>query len=345
MYQIVKKRFGPLLCSWVPLGLWHHLVDADLVIPHWHLASDQELAHVKGLYGYRNRRQFTEDLTFFLRHYEPISLGELLRRLDGIGRFPKRCVLFTFDDGFREIYDIVAPILYTKGIPATFFLITSVLDNRELCYPQKKSLLINALNRLKGSPIAQEVSRHLSDAGIEGPDIVSRIRSIYYRKRHLLDELESIVGCDFRAYVSSVQPYLSSDQVRDLLKKGFDLGAHSVDHPNYSELSLDEQLAQTIESTKFISAQYDYQCNTFAFPYTDSGISPEFYQRAFSGNILKASFGIGGITRGNFIRHLPRFTMERTSLPAGQILARQFGRALMRQPLTTSGQAHSMKIN
>jgi peptidoglycan/xylan/chitin deacetylase (PgdA/CDA1 family) len=330
---ISKKKIGASLCSLVPLDIWHRLAEIDLVIPHWHLASDQDLAHVTGMYRYRRCREFTEDVEFFLRRYMPASLGEVISYLDGVGVIPKRCVLFTFDDGLREIYDIVAPILYAKGIPGTFFLITSAIDNRELCYPQKKSLLINALACLKEPSAEREVALRLTEAGIKGPDIITRIRSIYYRKKYLLDELGSIIGCDFAAYVNSVQPYLTSDQIRGLLRMGFSIGAHSIDHPKYAELSLKEQLYQTIESTKFISAQYNYDCNTFAFPYADSEISPDFYHKVFSENILKASFGIGSIVRGSFNRHLPRFSMEGTNLPAAKILAYQFGRALVRRPL------------
>ena len=55
---------------------------------------------------------------------------------------PPNSFLLTFDDGFREIYDIIAPILLDKGIPATFFISSGFLDNRELCYQHKASLLV-----------------------------------------------------------------------------------------------------------------------------------------------------------------------------------------------------------
>lgn len=329
MLNHLKACYGPKICSTIPLSIWHRLLDIELVIPHWHVVSDQSLDHISGIYKYRNQRQFKEDLEFFLRYYTPISLADIIKHLDGFRRLPKRCFLPTFDDGFREIYDIIAPILQTHGIPAAFFLITSLIDNHVLGYPQKKSLLIRAIIARGSSSIEFEVSKRLTNAGIKGKDIISRIGNIYYVHRHILDELAPIVGCDFAAYVTMVKPYLTSTQVSDLIKNGFAIGAHSIDHPLYSELSIDEQVIQTKNSLKILSERFEYNCNAFAFPYNDKSISPLFFQKAFIDSELKVTFGIGGIQNHYFRRNLPRFSMERTDMPAKKILARQFGRALL----------------
>ena len=329
MSNYLIKHVAPQICAMIPLRIWHRLFGIELVIPHWHVVSDQPLDHISGIYKFRTLRQFKADLEFFLRYYTPISLHDIINHLDGSRQLPKRCFLPTFDDGFREIYDVIAPILQAHGIPAVFFLITSVIDNRELCYPQKKSLLIRTLTSRRSSSVELEVSKRLTNAGIKGKDIISRIGNIYYVHRHILDELAPIVGCDFASYVTTVKPYVTSTQIRALIKNGFAIGAHTIDHPLYAELSIDEQVLQTKKSLKLLSELFQYECNAFAFPYTDAGISPEFFQKAFIGGDLNVTFGIGGIQRHCFPRNLPRFSMERTDRPAWQILARQFGRALL----------------
>lgn len=301
------------------------------MVPRWHVVSDQDLEHVSGLFKFRNLHQFKEDVEFFLRSYIPVSIQDVMSHLDGARRLPGRCFLATFDDGFREIYDVVAPVLYAQGVPAVFFLTTSAIDNRDLCYPQKKSILIRALTSLGECSAAREVSRILTDAGVKGSNLISQVRSICYRKRHVLDRLGPVVACDFEAYAASVKPYLTSEQVGDLLKKGFAIGAHSIDHPRYSELSLEEQLNQTRQSMTWLSDRYKSECNAFAFPYGDAGVSSLFFQKAFADGRLKVSFGTGGMIAHFFPRNMPRFTMERTDLPAAHIVARQFGRTLLRK--------------
>ena len=328
----LKQRWGSRICSLIPLDIWHRLLNIELVLPHWHVVSDQKIEHITGLYQFRNIQQFKADLEFFLKFYAPVSLNDIINYLNGSIRLPKRCFLPTFDDGFREIYDVIAPILYSQGIPAIFFLITSAIDNKELCYPQKKSILINAISSLpscKHSHVKKEILNLLNDVGCETTDLTSKIRSIYYRQKHLLDEMGSVIGCDFTEYVSKKQPYLASEHVRNLMKMGFEIGAHSIDHPLYSELTLVEQLVQTHASVEWLSTNFQYNCRAFAFPYGDVGISQEFFQKVFSHRSLNISFGIGGIRNRYSPNNLPRFSMERTNLPAKLILARQFGRAIL----------------
>lgn len=329
MLARAKGQWFPRVCSWIPLTVWHQLVGVELLVPHWHVASDQDLPHISGTYRYRTLRQFAADLEFFLRYYIPVSLSDVIHHLDGVRQLPKRCFLPTFDDGFREIYEPVAPLLYRHGVSAVFFLIMSAIDNRELCYPQKKSLLLHAL-RLHGGPTTErEISQLLARAGIPGVSAAFQIRAIHYRHRHLLDDLAPLLQCDFSAYLRSVQPYLASPQVLDLMRRGFAVGAHSVDHPLYSELTLEEQLHQTRRSVAWLSQHFSYECQSFAFPYQDTGMSPDFFTLAFDAGSLKVSFGIGGLRPHFFRRNIPRFSMERTNLPASHIVSRQFGRALL----------------
>ncbi len=332
MFSALKHRWGPEICSWVPRDLWHWLLGVELLLPYYHVVSDQELAHLSGLFKFRNVRQFKADLEFFLRDYTAVSLQDIICHLDGTGRLPKRCFLLTFDDGFRETYDVIAPILKAQGIPAVFFLMTSVIDNRELCYLQKISLIIRALALRGNSSARREISQLLRDAGIKGPDLPSRISRVSYRKRHVLDDLGSVLGCDFEAYAASVQPYLTSEQIRDLMNKGFAIGAHSVDHPLFSELGLEEQLFQTHKSLTWLSNRFQYECQSFAFPFTEDGVSQEFFQKAFADGRVVVSFGTHGMHRHFFPRHLTRYTMDDNERKALKILAREFGVTFLRRP-------------
>lgn len=331
MFNLLKQNLAPKLFALLPLPLWHKLLSIDLIIPHWHIISDEAQPHIIGIYKYRNVKQFKDDIDYFLKFYKPVSLTDIINHLDGYSQLPKHCFLPTFDDGFREIYEIVAPILLKKGIPGAFFLTTSTIDNHTLCYPQKKSIIINQIKDIKNDTILKKIKIILDNSDVVGNDLISQIRNIYYLHRDILGTIAEVLNLNFDAYINDVKPYLSTPQVKELIDKGFDIGAHSMDHPMYSELSIEEQLRQTFESMRKLSESFDYNCCSFAFPYRDFDIKDDFFYKAFANQQLKITFGIGSLINHRYPRNMPRFSMERTDLPAQDILARQFARALFRK--------------
>ncbi len=323
MLGALKYRLGPAMSSWIPLGLWHRMVGTELLVPRYHAVGDCEAAHIEGLHIFRDTLRFRADMEYFLKFYRPVSLQDVIDHLDGTATLPERCLLPTFDDGFSEVHDVVAPILASRGVPAVFFLNTGVLDNHGLLPEQKKCLLIRALKSESRPSAVLEASRLLGSTGVNDTDVPSAIRRLGYHQRDVLDKLGPVLGCDFGAYAASARPYLTSEQTAHLIRQGFAIGAHSVDHPLYAELSLKEQLAQTRQSVAYFAERHRYECQAFAFPYSDAGISEQFFRDAFRDGHLKVSFGTRRESPYSCARHLGRFKMEYDGLGARQILARE----------------------
>ena len=58
-----------------------------------------------------------------------ISLGELLGRLER-GKDVSRCLVITFDDGYRDNHDVAAAELTLRRLPACFFVTTELVGTR-----------------------------------------------------------------------------------------------------------------------------------------------------------------------------------------------------------------------
>src|SRR3972149_141979 len=114
----------------VPSGLLARCAGNGLIIPYYHMISDQEVLHVKNLYPYKSEKEFTADLDFLLKHFRPVSLFDVIGLARRAGSLRSPSFLLTFDDGFREMADVVAPILSRKGVPALFFLGSAFIDNK-----------------------------------------------------------------------------------------------------------------------------------------------------------------------------------------------------------------------
>lgn len=322
------------------MGAWHSVSGSPLISPYYHMVSDESLPHVEPLYRYRTVRQFTDDVDFFLKHYRPIGLSDLLAYVNGYKPLPVRPFLLSFDDGFREMAEIVAPILKAKGVPAVFFVNSAFVDNRELCLYQKMALLIGHLAAKPSQGLEAKLDNLFQAKGTGGNETILALRSVRYANRLVLDEAAAICGLDFETFLASQKPYLSSAQIHGLLRDGFAIGGHSVDHPFYGDLTLEEQLRQTRQSVEFVRERFGVNYRVFAFPHSDAGVSNEFFERVFGDGTIEASFGTAGLLRDIRPKHFQRFSMEKSNGSARRILAWQLARRCYRGTVRRTTASH-----
>jgi peptidoglycan/xylan/chitin deacetylase (PgdA/CDA1 family) len=271
-----------------------------LLLPFYHLVSDDDPVHVRHLYPVRSTRQFREDLDFLGKHYRSVSLEEVIHHQRHGIPFRRWSVHLTVDDGLRECSDVMAPILWEKGFHATFFLNSAFLDNRSLMFRYQASLLAEALGR-------------------SGPADFDPL-AVPYADRETLERALSRYGVSVEDFLEKERPYMTSRQVGKLLEKGFAVGSHSVDHPLYRQLSESEQLRQTVECQDFLEKKFGLPYRVFAFPFTDDGVGSGFLDRLHREHRFQLTFGTAGMKRDEAPYHLQRLPMEKTGHPARTVL-------------------------
>jgi len=168
-------------------------------------------------------------------------------------------LILSFDDGFKECATIVAPILQEQGIPATFFINSAFVNNRNMMYRCKVSLLVDRLN----VDIAQDMGAFT---------LAKRIYHCRYDESELINYFAKELNVGFKDYLCKQKPYLSSNQIKKLYEQGFNIGSHSVDHPWFRDLSYKKQKRQIIESLRSLR-QIVPAVNSFSFPFSDDGIA------------------------------------------------------------------------
>jgi len=75
--------------------------------------------------------QLDEQLRFLARNVEVVSGDELP---DALTQRRGRRVALTFDDGYRDNYELAYPALRAHGLPATFFLATGFIDRPRVAW-------------------------------------------------------------------------------------------------------------------------------------------------------------------------------------------------------------------
>jgi peptidoglycan/xylan/chitin deacetylase (PgdA/CDA1 family) len=327
----LKQQIVSRVGSKISLSILGKLTRTNLILPYYHMVSDEDVLHVKHLYHYKTTRQFKEDMDILLKNYYPVGLTELLTSMTTGQPLPGNAFLLTFDDGFREMHDIVAPILLEKGVHATFFINSAFIDNRQMCYLNKASILVDQFKNKHILGMEEKAAQILDANGSEFDDVISAILSVGYHNRHLLEEIAKEIEIDFDAYLSVRKPYLTSNQINQLIKDGFTIGAHSIDHPYFANLSLAAQLEQAIGSVKQIRENFRLDYGAFAFPHNDDGVSREFFKKIHESGLIDITFGTGGLANGGGQTHRQRFSLEKPVLPARELLTWQYARRLYNQ--------------
>ncbi|SHF38779.1 Polysaccharide deacetylase [Mariniphaga anaerophila] len=276
---------------------WLFKRNTPCFLPFYHVVSDNKLPHILN-YPYRNIARFEEELDFFLKYFVPVSLEELISEKSS----GKKIFHLTFDDGLRESYDVIAPILLKKGIPATFFVNTAFVDNHALFHKYKASIILNRLMK-KTHP---ETLAFLKKNGLA----VEEILKVDVSRVGILNEAATMLGIDFEDFLHRQKPYLSSSQIRSLNMDGFTIGAHSHSHPEFWKISEEEQIKEIKESMARVEELVSPPIKAFSFPFTDDGVPASVLRVVKDEHICDVTFGTAGVKNDPFSSHFQRYPVE-----------------------------------
>ncbi len=298
------------------------LTSQKLVLPFYHTICDQQLPHISHLYQLRTKKQFENDLDYLCKYFQPVSLQELNNIITGNQTINKPIFHLTFDDGLRESYTDIAPILERKGIPATFFINTNFIDNKALFYRYKVSLLIEKITTHTAS--ATELSKHFGKSGHDLNEMKARLLSFNYNDLTSIDDIARLLAMDFKDYLTTRQPYLSKDQTKNLIERGFSIGSHSLDHPYFKDIDEDEKMRQIIESFHYLHKELGIDAYYFSFPFSDASVTSSFFNWLHNDADCRLSFGISGIKQDFTKYHLHRIPFEQESKNVKNILKGEY---------------------
>jgi len=313
--------------GWIPQSILTNLTGQQFLFPFYHTVSNTPLPHVDQVYQVRSLAGFNKDLDFLTRHFQPVGLEELRAFREGERKASKPRMFLSFDDGLSGIYDIVAPELLKRGIPAAFFINTDFMDNRNLFFRYKASLILDRLQHINYPPsVLALFQRRYHLARAHRITVRNLVLGVNYRRRAELDEMAKLVDLDFTAFLKVKKPYLTSTQINELADTGFYIGAHSKDHPLFTDLTRDEQITQYRESLSLVQEEFGLPYGLFSFPFTDDGVSASFFAALSEEGMptLDASFGTAGLKFDPVDFHFQRVPMEMNRFPASLMVKGEY---------------------
>jgi PST family polysaccharide transporter len=211
---------------------------------------------------------FDEQLRWLARHADVVSGDELPAALALRGG---RRVALTFDDGYRDNYELAYPALRAHGLPATFFLATGFLDRPHVAWWDEISWMVRS-SRAGG----------IDDAGAWpigplrwGDDdrsvAVSRLVECYWslpqaRTAEYLDWLARACATGRADPSAAADTWMTWDMAREMRAGGMTFGAHTVTHPLLARCTPARQRAEVDVSVARLRAELGTAPSLFAYP-------------------------------------------------------------------------------
>ena len=225
---------------------------------------------------------FERQLAILKEHFEIVKLGALLA--DGVTAARParpRCVI-TFDDGWRDNYDLAFPILRRHGLPATIYLATDFIGtdrafwHTELIYLFTRTEVSRSLRdeltfRAYPSPVRHEL-RRLARGGPYGAHdldpLVETVKALCDEEviEDLVQALSRTVGLR-RPLCQDRRFFLDWDQVRAMAAAGLEIGSHGCSHRIMTRLPAEAAKEELVRSKAEIEHRVGGKVEHFAFPY------------------------------------------------------------------------------
>jgi peptidoglycan/xylan/chitin deacetylase (PgdA/CDA1 family) len=281
-------------------------VTASLQVVMYHYIRDLPNTSFPKINGMLTR-DFREQLAALQSRYEMGTLESALDFMRGAYRPRRDLCLLTFDDGLKEHYAEITPILIDRGVQGLFFVITSCLDGAYVApvhlnhflmaamdFEEYRNAFLERLNDLTAtSPLsttvdaaaAQRVYRWDNPAAASFKYLLNFVLDGSLLDRVLRHLFEEEIG-DAESFGRKL--YLSSREAKQMQAEGMIIGGHSHQHKPLSSLSeaeLQSDLNACRESLTIKLLPQDFW--PFCYPYGkrnsfDGGVMRQVQQLGFS---------------------------------------------------------------
>ncbi len=268
---------------------FNFMQNKNVTIVMYHYVRDlkhSRYSDIKGL----DYALFKEQILYLKKHYNFITMEEMIDSIDHATPLPKKAVLLTFDDAYADHFDFVFPFLNQHKIQGSFYPpVKAIQEHIVLDVNKIHHILASEIDKQKIIvALKSQLDKYRKEYNLESdsyyydklahPNRFDTAEVIYI-KRMLQVELnedlrkiitnhlfEKIVGISEESF--SRELYMNTDQIKCMKNNGMHIGSHGYDHYWLNSLPRDKQKQEIEKSLLFLDEiGCDRNYWTMCYPY------------------------------------------------------------------------------
>lgn len=219
----------------------------------YHIVGDAELSI----------RQFEWQMRYLRAHFEPISLGGLVDRLQA-GATTGREVAITFDDGVQNHFRVAWPLLRAHRVPATFFVCPGLIESGDWLWRTGLRMRLNVLD-----------SARRADAARQAGCPATQVEAIMEWTKRLPMDARRAFERDIASRTAGFTPPsaeidrhapMTWDQLRGMDESLITIGSHTRSHPILPTLTESMLLDEIAGSRMALEEKLHRTVDLFSYP-------------------------------------------------------------------------------
>ena len=217
-------------------------------------------------------------IDWLAKRYTIVSLDEIGSYLESPRKFPRPPAAITFDDGYSDVYYNAMPLLLRKGVPATMFAVTGLINT---VWPQLFDRLYLTLSdlQLRGASVRRTVNRVSRSMSID-TKVLDRLKASNdepFRVMSALlravprDHVEKIVaalenGVGYSSELLQQMRPMTWDMVSTMARRGITVESHTKSHALLTNETAETMRNELLESKHVLETRLHRPIQHFAYP-------------------------------------------------------------------------------
>ena len=212
--------------------------------------------------------EFEAQMKWLKNNADLLNEDDLIYYVENNKRFPKRCCLITFDDGYIDNYTLAFPILEYLKIPSIFFIPTLPIENRELGWWDIISYFIKKSRKRNITINSKKIA-----LGDYNEKLAAIKYLLHFKKnasnsisKNLLNTLSAECEVDFPDGNEQSSQLMTWNQLREVNSKNITIGSHTSSHRVLSTIDRDDQLLELKKSKSYLEQKLDCKIRSISYP-------------------------------------------------------------------------------